>query len=87
MNEVMELYNVPRNSFVEAVRDIKVPPIAPNISSGEVLFFHHLDGMYSLCNKRNGEICHLASWAKVIIVDKPENWRSYNGQIASTNTA
>ena len=68
----MELYNVPRNSRIRVVGDIKVPPAAPIIEEQEELNFSHVDGMYSYCTRDNGEVVHLAAWAKVEIVGEDE---------------
>jgi hypothetical protein len=36
------------------------------ICEGIVLFFDHIDGMYSYCLDANNEVCHLAAWEEVI---------------------
>ena len=64
----MKLFDVPSNSKIAVVNDIKIPPGAPEIKEKEVLTFLHIDGMYSLCKKANGEFCHLVAWAEVEIV-------------------
>lgn len=35
------------------------------IEDGEVLFFDHLDGMYSCCLDLAGNVIHLAAWTEV----------------------
>ena len=65
----MELYNVPRNSRIKVVGDIKVPPASPTIDEQEILNFSHIDGMYSYCTRDNGEVVHLVAWANVEIVE------------------
>jgi len=65
----MELYNVPRNSRIKVVGDIKVPPASPMVEGEEVLNFKHIDGMYSYCTRDNGEVVHLAAWTEVEIVE------------------
>ena len=65
----MELYNVPRNSKIRIVGDIKVPPSAQNIEEQEILNFSHVDGMYSYCTNSDDEVVHLAAWAEVEIVE------------------
>ena len=64
----MELYNVPRNSRIKVVRDVKVPPASPQASEGEELNFRSIDGMYSYCTRDNGEVVHLAAWTNVEVV-------------------
>jgi len=65
----MKLYNVPRNSKIRVVGDIKVPPSAQNIEEQEVLNFSHVDGMYSYCTNSDDEVVHLAAWAEVEIIE------------------
>ena len=52
----MKLYDVPRNSKIRVVGDIKIPPAAPIIEEQEVLNFSHVDGMYSYCTNNNNEV-------------------------------
>jgi hypothetical protein len=65
----MELYNVPRNSRIKVVGDIKIPPASPMVEGGEILNFRSIDGMYSYCTRDNGEVVHLAAWTDVEIID------------------
>jgi hypothetical protein len=72
----MELYNVPRQTHVRIVVEDKVPPCAKQVVTGEeqvvtgeVVFFDHIDGMYSFCRDKDGEIVHLAAWTEVEVVD------------------
>jgi hypothetical protein len=65
----MELYNVPRQTHVRIVGEDKVPPCAKQVVTGEVVFFDHIDGMYSFCRDKDGEIVHLAAWTEVEVVD------------------
>ena len=65
----MKLYDVPRNSKIRVLGDIKIPPAAQNIEEQEVLNFSHVDGMYSYCTRDNGEVVHLVAWAEVEIVE------------------
>ena len=55
---VRELYKVRPRSY------IKLPWM--DGLDGDVLFFDHIDGMYSYCLNMNNEVVHLASWAEVI---------------------
>lgn len=48
------LYDVERDSYVEIAGD---DPL--------VLFFHHVDGMYSYCQTLAGNVVHLAAWTMV----------------------
>lgn len=65
----MKLYNVPRNTRISLVGEIKVPPDARPLMAGDVLDFKHIDGMYSLCvDPRDGAFVHLVAWAEVEII-------------------
>ena len=64
----MKLYDVPRNSKIRVIGDIKVPPAAQNIEEQEVLNFSHVDGMYSYCTNSDNEVVHLVAWAEVEII-------------------
>jgi len=65
----MKLYEVPTNSRIKIIGDIKVPPGAPELTQGQELNFRSIDGMYSYCTTDNGEVVHLVAWAEVEIVD------------------
>ena len=65
----MKLYNVPRNSKIRVVGDVKIPPAAPIIEEQGVLNFSHVDGMYSYCTNSDNEAVHLVAWAEVEIVE------------------
>lgn len=60
----MKLYDAPRET-----------PIRFTDSEGVVhdLFFHHIDGMYSLCRDSDGHPVHLAGWADVEVVSSEED--------------
>jgi len=69
----MKLYDVPRGSKIRVVdRDMSVPPGAPAIKTDDVVYFDHLDGMYSFCQDENGRVVHLAGWTEVEIVNDEE---------------
>jgi hypothetical protein len=63
---VMKLYEVPDKTRVRVLDDIQTPVGSPEIKKGDILFFHHIDGMYSYC-ERDGEVVHLTAWAEVEI--------------------
>lgn len=75
----MKLHDVPRNSYVRiSDEEVRVPPAAPDVKNEELIFFDHIDGMYSLCIKVDpetlsfGEVCHIAAWTEVSIVEIDE---------------
>ncbi len=56
----MKLYEVPRGSKIRVIGDAAAKEI--------ILNFSHIDGMYSYCTTKTGEVVHLAAWSEVIIV-------------------
>ena len=64
----MKLYNVPDGSTIKVTGEIATPPAAPEIKEGQILYFHHIDGMYSYCYDLDGNIVHLVAWAEVEIL-------------------
>lgn len=65
----MKLYEVPRNTNIRVVSDVKVPPDASDIKPNDVLRFYDIDGMYSYCTNAEGEVVHLAAWTEVEIIE------------------
>ena len=61
----MKLYDVPNNTKIRVISDIKTPPVSTPINKQEILHFHHIDGMYSYCKNSNNEVVHLVAWAEV----------------------
>lgn len=55
---VRELYKVRPRSY------IKLPWMEG--LDDDVLFFDHIDGMYSFCLNMNNEVVHIQAWAEVI---------------------
>ncbi len=73
----MKLYEVPRRTWVKVLKNenegTKVPPAAPPIADDDIIFFDHVDGMYSYCKNNAGELCHLVCWQSVEILEpQPE---------------
>ena len=66
----MKLYDCYRNTMVRVLDElVTVPPGAPGIQHGEILKFHHIDGMYSYCQNEEGEVVHLPAWSEVEYVE------------------
>ena len=65
---MMKLYECPRKSYIKIDHD----------SSQTIYLFDHLDGMYSYCIDKYGNIIHLAAYIDVTVVDKPKNWGELN---------
>lgn len=62
----MKLYQVPNKSFINLSLEDK----------SIILFFHHIDGSYSLCFTKDNEIIHLSAFIDVEIVEKPLDWKN-----------
>jgi hypothetical protein len=56
----MKLYDVPRNSTIV-------------LEGGEELEFKHIDGMYSVCVTKEGNVVHLAAWTDVTVKEPTQN--------------
>ena len=52
------LYSMPRKTWV----------VTPE---GHEFFFDHIDGMYSYCKDKDGNIVHYAAWTPVKPIDNP----------------
>jgi len=66
----MKLYDVPGNSFVRILdENTKVPIVSKETPNGTILKFHHVDGMYSYCRTKDGNVIHPAAWTEVEIVE------------------
>ena len=66
----MKLHAVPNRTNVRILDDIQTPPGAPRLEKGDIIFFDHIDGMYSYCKNSAGEVVHLVAWAEVEIVEE-----------------
>ena len=68
----MKLYEVENGTWIRLVQNLRVPPAAPQLNKGEKIFFHHIDGMYSLCTPTEeldyDNALHLVAWAEVELV-------------------
>lgn len=66
----MKLYELSkRNIKVRLVGDLKNPPDDYGCKVGDVITFHKLDGMYSLCSDVQGNYTHPAAWTEVEVVE------------------
>ena len=63
----MKLHEVPNNTKIRVLGEVKIQPAAPYINEGDILTFHHIDGMYSYCTDKDGNVVYLAAWAEVEI--------------------
>lgn len=64
----MKLYECPRNTWVRVVQADRVPPGAPAAETGMIVKFRNIDGMYSYCATKDGDIVYLAAWTEVEVV-------------------
>lgn len=65
----MELYAVPRNSYVKIVNYEGTCPGAIECSNDEVVKFKNLDGSYGRCINKYGDDVYLRAWQEVEIVE------------------
>lgn len=69
----LKLYEAPQRTWVRILmKDPLVPPCAPELAKEQVVFFDHLDGMYSFCKDTSGRIVHLRGGAEVAIATEQE---------------
>jgi hypothetical protein len=69
----MKLYEVPNNSYIRIIdKEIKIPVCALQLKTNDIIWFGHIDGMYSYCKDKDNNVVHLAGWTEVEIV-KGEN--------------
>ena len=69
----MKLYEVPRRTWVRPVQKVHSPPAAPGVALGEEIFFDHIDGMYSYCKNKEGQVVHMAAWTEVEVINDTTN--------------
>lgn len=63
-----KLYEVPRGCYVKLLEDDDGPPAAKQLKKGDIVKFHHIDGIYSFCHDEKGDIVHIKAWTEVEIV-------------------
>lgn len=64
----IQLHKVPNGSKVQVRSESKCPPDHRDFIPGEIITFHHIDGMFSKCTDSSGKTVHLVAWAEVDIV-------------------
>lgn len=69
----MKLYEVPNKTWVRIAEPVRVPYRLPPLSANDLLFFDHLDGMYSYCLDLHSNVVHPAAWTEVEIVPSPKD--------------
>ena len=73
----MKLYELPRTmkgTWIRVLEDRDGPPSGQGFKKDDVVLFYHIDGAYSLCRNRGGELVHLKAWAEVELIEKGEEW-------------
>lgn len=61
-----ELYNLDRGTWFRVVdKEVKVPVAHQEVDVEDTFQFHHIDGMYSYCTDKQGNVVHLAAWTEV----------------------
>lgn len=65
----MKLYEVPNDTFVVLREDVNGPVGCEPIKAGTVVFFGHVDGMYSYCMDENKvNVVHVMAATEVDIL-------------------
>ena len=64
----MKLHEVPHGSKVRVIGEAGMPPDSSEIKENDILYFDHIDGMYSYCKDSKGNVVHLVAWAEVEIL-------------------
>jgi hypothetical protein len=71
----MKLYDVPRTkegTWVRVLENTEGPPSSPDHKTDDVVLYFHVDGMYSLCRNKGGEMVHLKAWTEVELIGEGE---------------
>ncbi len=65
----MKLYELSkRKIWVRTVSEETGPPDGIKPIKGDKYFFDHIDGMYSYCRDKQGNVVHLPAWTEVEIM-------------------
>ncbi len=64
----MKLYEIPKGTHAQLLETPTVPPVHTELRENDILFFDHLDGMYSYCVDKDGFIVHPAANTEVLII-------------------
>ena len=62
----MKLYDVPRNTWVIGNDSEQ--------NCYDTFKFGHIDGMYSYCHDKEGNLCHYVAWLEVEICDEENRY-------------
>lgn len=65
----MKLYECPAKTWIKVLEENPMIPIDSS-TPDKVVFFSHLDGMYSVCENGDGTMVHLAGWTEVELLEK-----------------
>ena len=71
----MKLYDVAHSeggTWIRILESAEGPPSSPDFRVDDVVLFYRIDGSYSVCRNRGGELVYLKAWAEVELVGKGE---------------
>ena len=72
----MKLHEVSNRTWVRILPsdDFKIAPASKDIlaNRNDVIFFDHIDGMYSFCKDQSGDVVHPVAWAEVEVITDQE---------------
>jgi len=62
----MKLYELRKGDWFKITdEELKVPVAHDDVDLDEKYWFGHIDGMYSYCKDKDGQLCHFAAWTEV----------------------
>lgn len=61
----MKLYEAGKGVRIRVLGENNVAPGSKSVNVGDELYLVNLDGMYSYCKDKDGQIVHLVAWAEV----------------------
>lgn len=67
IDKATKLYNVPRSTWIVLSEDAKVT---------DMIYFDHIDGMYSYCLCPNGDLVHISANTEVYPLDFSRPWET-----------
>ena len=65
----MKLYEVPNNTKVQLLEKPIIPSGAISVDKGDIIYFNHIDGMYSHCIGKNNSLVHIGATTEIKIVE------------------
>ena len=62
----MKLYELSKGDWFKIIdEELKLPVAHDDVDLAKTYWFGHIDGMYSYCKDKDGQLCHFAAWTEV----------------------